>query len=78
MEDSIAHRWRDAAIEAALEFNAQLRETAGFREGMAAFLKKSGGGMVESNVRFLLKQNRLLRIPSRGSPPRQAHLQLVR
>ena len=55
MEDSSAHRWRDAAIEAALEVNAQSRETAGFREGMAALLKESEGGMVELNVRFLLK-----------------------
>jgi methylglutaconyl-CoA hydratase len=32
--------WLDAAIEAALEANAQARETADFREGVAAFLEK--------------------------------------
>lgn len=32
--------WLDAAIEAALEANAQSRETADFREGIAAFLEK--------------------------------------
>jgi methylglutaconyl-CoA hydratase len=32
--------WLDAAIEAALEANAQARETADFREGIAAFLEK--------------------------------------
>ena len=32
--------WLDAAIEAALEANAQSRETADFREGVAAFLEK--------------------------------------
>ncbi len=32
--------WLDAAIEAALETNAQSRETADFREGVAAFLEK--------------------------------------
>ncbi len=32
--------WLDAAIEAALEVNAQSRETADFREGVAAFLEK--------------------------------------
>lgn len=32
--------WLDAAIEAALEANAQARETAAFREGVAAFLEK--------------------------------------
>lgn len=35
------HRpWLDAAIEAALEANAQSRETADFREGVTAFLEK--------------------------------------
>ncbi len=32
--------WLDAAIEAALETNAQARGTAEFREGIAAFLEK--------------------------------------
>jgi methylglutaconyl-CoA hydratase len=32
--------WLDAAIEAALEANAQSRETADFREGVTAFLEK--------------------------------------
>ena len=32
--------WLDAAVEAALEANAQARETADFREGVAAFLEK--------------------------------------
>ena len=32
--------WLDAAIEAALEVNAQARGTADFREGIAAFLEK--------------------------------------
>lgn len=32
--------WLDAAIEAALEANAQSRETEDFREGVAAFLEK--------------------------------------
>lgn len=32
--------WLEAAIEAALEANAQSRETADFREGVAAFLEK--------------------------------------
>ena len=32
--------WLDAAIEAALEANARSRETADFREGVAAFLEK--------------------------------------
>jgi methylglutaconyl-CoA hydratase len=32
--------WLDAAIEAALDANAQARETADFREGVAAFLEK--------------------------------------
>jgi methylglutaconyl-CoA hydratase len=32
--------WLDAAIEAALEANARARETADFREGVAAFLEK--------------------------------------
>lgn len=32
--------WLDVAIEAALEANAQARETADFREGIAAFLEK--------------------------------------
>jgi methylglutaconyl-CoA hydratase len=32
--------WLDAAIEVALEANAQARETADFREGVAAFLEK--------------------------------------
>ena len=32
--------WLDAAIVAALEANAQSRETADFREGIAAFLEK--------------------------------------
>ncbi len=32
--------WLDAAIEAALDANAQSRETADFREGIAAFLEK--------------------------------------
>jgi methylglutaconyl-CoA hydratase len=32
--------WLDAAIEAALEANAGARETADFREGVAAFLEK--------------------------------------
>jgi len=32
--------WLDAAIEAALEANALARETADFREGVAAFLEK--------------------------------------
>ncbi len=32
--------WLDAAIEAASEVNAQARETADFREGIAAFLEK--------------------------------------
>ena len=32
--------WLDAAIDAALEANAQTRETADFREGVAAFLEK--------------------------------------
>ncbi len=32
--------WLDAAIEAALEANAQSRETADFQEGVAAFLEK--------------------------------------
>lgn len=32
--------WLDAAIEAALEANALARETADFREGIAAFLEK--------------------------------------
>lgn len=32
--------WLDAAIEAALEANAQSRETSDFREGVAAFLEK--------------------------------------
>jgi len=32
--------WLDNAIEAALEANAQARETADFREGVAAFLEK--------------------------------------
>ncbi len=32
--------WLDTAIEAALEANAQARETADFREGIAAFLEK--------------------------------------
>jgi methylglutaconyl-CoA hydratase len=35
------HRpWLDAAMEAALEVNAQSRETADFREGVTAFLEK--------------------------------------
>jgi methylglutaconyl-CoA hydratase len=32
--------WLDGAIEAALDANAQARETADFREGVAAFLEK--------------------------------------
>ena len=32
--------WLDAAIEAALDANAGARETADFREGVAAFLEK--------------------------------------
>jgi methylglutaconyl-CoA hydratase len=32
--------WVDAAINAALEANAASRETADFREGIAAFLEK--------------------------------------
>ena len=32
--------WLDAALNAALEANAQARETADFREGVAAFLEK--------------------------------------
>lgn len=32
--------WLEAAIEAALEANAQARETADFREGVAAFVEK--------------------------------------
>ena len=32
--------WLDAAIEAALAANAKSRETADFREGVAAFLEK--------------------------------------
>lgn len=32
--------WLDAAMEAALEANARARETADFREGVAAFLEK--------------------------------------
>lgn len=32
--------WLDAALEAALEVSAQSRETADFREGVAAFLEK--------------------------------------
>jgi methylglutaconyl-CoA hydratase len=32
--------WLDAAIEASLQANAQARETADFREGVAAFLEK--------------------------------------
>lgn len=36
--------WLDAAIDAALEANAQARETADFREGIAAFLEKRKPG----------------------------------
>ena len=32
--------WLDAAIEAAMVANAKARETADFREGVAAFLEK--------------------------------------
>jgi methylglutaconyl-CoA hydratase len=32
--------WLDAAIEAAMEANAEARQTADFREGIAAFLEK--------------------------------------
>jgi methylglutaconyl-CoA hydratase len=32
--------WLDAATEAALEVSAQARESADFREGIAAFLEK--------------------------------------
>jgi methylglutaconyl-CoA hydratase len=32
--------WLDAAIETALDANARSRETADFREGIAAFLEK--------------------------------------
>jgi len=35
------HRaWLDAAVEMAMEANAAARETADFREGVAAFLEK--------------------------------------
>jgi methylglutaconyl-CoA hydratase len=34
------HAWLDAAIVAALEANAESRETADFREGVSAFLEK--------------------------------------
>ena len=37
--------WLDAAIEAALEANAQSRETADFREGVSAFLEKRKAGL---------------------------------
>jgi methylglutaconyl-CoA hydratase len=32
--------WLDAAVEAAMTANAKARETADFREGVAAFLEK--------------------------------------
>jgi methylglutaconyl-CoA hydratase len=38
--DAQSRTWLDAAIEAALETNAQSRETDDFREGVAAFLEK--------------------------------------
>jgi methylglutaconyl-CoA hydratase len=38
--DAQSRVWLDAAIEAALESNAQSRETDDFREGVAAFLEK--------------------------------------